>query len=164
MKTNAFLNGWSRIASGLDVRVEHGVPVRLSNTGTTSHISKQSISDRVRALTGLTVYLDDWVDITSDEQESPVCVDKREFIEVLRRLAMSSAALFVDRFHKPIDRNAVDWDNAKYSCDFNHALEHCCIPYGTLNKDNYFDFYIKTMHEESSRLVEEGASPIVEAE
>jgi len=156
------INGWNRIASGLDVEVEHGVPVRISNRS--SHINKQSISDKVRALTGLTVSVDNWVNITADEQESYVCVDKREFIEVLRRLALSSAALFVDRFHKPIDRSAVDWDNAEYNYDFNHALEHCCIPYGTLNKDYYFEDYIKAMHEESLRLIDEGVTPIVEAE
>lgn len=156
------INGWNRIASGLDVEVEHGVPVRISNRK--SHINKQSISDKVRALTGLTVSVGNWVNITADEQESNVCIDKREFIEVLRRLALSSAALFVDRFHKPIDRSAVDWDNAEYNYDFNHALELCCIPYGTLNKDYYFENYIKAMHDESLRLIDEGVTPIVEAE
>jgi len=164
MQIDAYLNGWNRIATGLDVEIEHGVPVRISNTRTNRNVNKQSISDRVLALTGLTVSVDNWVSVSADEQESSVCIDKREFIEVLRRLALSSAALFVDRFHKPIDRYAVDWDKAEYDCDFNHAVEHCRISHGLLNKDHYFDFYIKTMHEESLRLIEEGISPIVEAE
>ena len=164
MQIDAFFNGWNRIATGLDVEIEHGVPVRISNTRRDRKVNKQSISERVLALTGLTVSVENWVNISADEQESSVSIDKREFIEVLRRLALSSAALFVDRFHKPIDRYAVDWDKAEYDCDFNHAVEHCRIPYGTLNKDYYFDFYLKTMHEESLRLIEEGISPIVDAE
>lgn len=164
MQIQASADGWNRIASGVDVEVEHGVPVRISNTTTSSLISKQTISERVRALTGLKVSLNDWVDISADEKESSVCIDKRQFTEVLRRLALSSAALYVDRYRKPIDHSAVDWDYAEYNQDFNHAVEHCCIPYGSLNKDYYFDDYIKTMHEESQRLIERGISPIVEAE
>ena len=72
--------------------------------------------------------------------------------------------MFVDRFHKVIDASAVDWDEAEYNYDFNHAIEHCCIPYGTINKSDYFSNYIKTMHEESTRLINEGVSPLVEAE
>ena len=72
--------------------------------------------------------------------------------------------MFVDRFHKVIDGGAVDWNDAEYSYDFNHAVEHCCIPYGTISKSDYFSNYIKTMHEESVRLINEGESPLVEAE
>ena len=157
-------NGWNRIASGLDVEIKHGVPVRISNTRAGRHLNQQSISHKIRKLTGLTVSVDDRINVTPDEQEWSVCIDKKQFVEVLRRLALSSAAMFVDRFHKPIDSNAVDWDRAEYTYDFNHAIKHCCIPYGTLNKDYYFDDYIKAMHEESVRLFEEGISPLVEAE
>lgn len=157
-------DGWKRIESCLDVEIEHGVPVRISNTDTKRRLNERSISHKIHKLTGLKVTVDNWINITPGEQEWSVCVDKKEFVEVLRRLALSSAAMFVDRYHKPIDRNAVDWDRAEYSYDFNHAIEYCCIPYGTLNKDYYFDNYIKTMHEESVRLFEEGISPLVEAE
>jgi len=157
-------NGWNRITTNLDVKVEHGIPVRISNISTNHHLNKPSISNKIHKLTGLTASVDDWINIAPDEQEWSLCIDKNEFAEVLRRLALSSAAMFVDRYHKPIDRNAVDWDNAEYACDFNHAIENCCIPYGTLNKDYYFDDYIKTMHEESIRLFEEGISPLVQAE
>lgn len=157
-------DGWNRIASGLDVEVEHGVPVRISNTGQYSSLSEQSVSSKIHKLTGLTVSVDDWINISPGEQEWTVCIDKTEFVEVLRRLALASAAMFFDRFHKPIDANAVDWDRAEYTYDFNHAIEHCCIPYGTLNKDYYFEAYLKTMHEESVRLFDQGISPLVEAE
>ena len=157
-------NGWNRIASKLDVEVEHGVPVRISNTNKNRQLDQRSISKKIHKLTGLSVSVDEWINITPGEQEWSVCIDKREFVEVLRRLALASAAMFVDRFHKPIDHNAVDWDSAEYTYDFNHAVEHCCIPYGTLNKNYYYDDYIKTMHEESLRLYEEGISPLVEPE
>ena len=157
-------NGWNRIATNLDVEVEHGVHVHISNNNTNRVLNPHLISNEIHKLTGLAVSVDDWINITPDEHEWSVCVDKNEFAEVLRRLALSSAAMFVDRFHKPIDSNAVDWDNAEYTYDFNHAIEHCCIPYNTLNKDYYYDDYIKAMHKESVRLFEEGISPLVEAE
>lgn len=162
-------SGWSRIAPMLDVEVLHGVPVRVSKTVTSHHIEPQAvdenlISEKIHELTGLGVSVYDWTSISSNEQEWSVCIDKNEFEEVLHRLALSSAALFVDRFHKPIDRNAVDWDDAEYTLDFNHALQYCCIPWDTLKKSDYFDRYVTDMHRESLRLVDAGISPTVEAE
>ena len=164
MPINPSTSGWSRVDSGIDVEIQHGVPVRVSNTDTKQHLSEKMISKQVHDLTGLKVSIQGWVNINPDEQEWSVCVDKADFEEVLRRLALSSAAMFVDRHHKAIDRNAVDWDSAEYTYDFNHAIEHCCIPWGTLNKKDYFDQYVKAMHEESVRLINEGISPLVEAE
>jgi hypothetical protein len=164
MQTQSSRDGWNRIASDLDVEIEHGVPVRISSKTPGRDINIQSISEQLQALTGLRVTLNGRIDISSDEQEISVCIDKNEFAEVLRRLALSSAALFVDRYRRPIDHSAVDWDCAEYNRDFNHAVEYCCIPYGSLNKDLYFEDYIKTMHEESLRLIEEGITSFVEAE
>ena len=157
-------SGWRRIESGLDVEFKHGIPVRISNTDTSHNLDERAVSKKLHELTGFTVSMHDWININADEQEWSVCIDKREFEEVLHRLALSSAAMFVDRFHKVIDGGAVDWDDAEYNYDFNHAVEHCCIPYGTMNKSDYFSNYIKTMHEESVRLINEGVSPLVEAE
>ncbi len=166
MSMNTCISGWCRTDSGLDVEFQHGVPVRISNTDTSHILDERAVSKKLHELTGFTVSIHDWKNINAGEQEwsGSVCIDKREFEEVLRRLALSSAAMFVDRFHKAIDSNAVDWDVAEYNYDFNHAVEHCCIPYGTINKSNYFSDYIKTMHEESARLINEGVSPLVEAE
>ena len=169
MPSNTSLNGWSRVASGLDIEVQHGVPVRISNTKIsgsrkTEEFNETSVTDKIFELTGFNVSMHDWMSVTADEQEWSVCIDKKEFTEVLKCLAISSAAMFVDRFHKAIDHNAVDWDNAEYNYDFNQAVVHCCIPHGSLNKDHYFEQYIKTMHEESIRLIDDGISPMVEAE
>ena len=164
MSMNICESGWCRIEQGLDVEFQHGVPVRISNTDTSHELDERTVSKKLYELTGFTVSMHDWININAGEQEWSVCIDKREFEEVLRRLALSSAAMFVDRFHKVIDASVVDWDEAEYNYDFNHAVEHCCIPYGTINKSDYFSDYIKIMHEESARLINEGVSPLVEAE
>lgn len=169
MLNNNTLDGWNRVASGLDIEVQHGVPVRISNTKTAGahraqDFNEASVTEKIFELTGFNVSMHDWMSVTANEQEWSICVDKREFTQVLKRLALSSAAMFVDRFHKAIDDNAVDWDSAEYNYDFNQAVEHCCIPHGTLNKNHYFEQYIKIMHEESVRLINDGISPMVEAE
>lgn len=164
MPMNTCHDGWHRIESGLDVELQHGIPVRISNTDTSHRLDERTVSKKVHDLTGFTVSMHDWININADEQEWSVCIDKKEFEEVLHRLALSSAAMFVDRFHKVIDGSTVDWDDAEYTFDFNHAVEHCCIPYGTINKNDYFSNYIQAMHEESARLINEGVSPLVEAE
>ena len=164
MPINICHSGWRRIESGLDVEFQHGIPVRISNTDASHHLDELSVSEKIRELTGFTVSMHDWININAGEQEWSVCIDKTEFEQVLHRLALSSAAMFVDRFHKAIDSSATDWDDAEYTYDFNHAIEHCCMPYGTISKNDYFNNYIKTMHEESARLINEGVSPLVEPE
>ena len=152
MPMNTCHSGWSRLEPGLDVEFQHGIPVRISNTDTSRYLDQRTVSKKIHDLCGFTVSIHDWININADEQEWSVCVDKKEFEEVLRRLALSFAAMFVDRYHRVIDGGAVDWDNAEYTYDFNHAVEHCCIPYGTINKSDYFSNYIKSMHEESAHF------------
>lgn len=161
---NTVESGWNRMSSGLDVEVVHGIPVRVSSTNNTHQSDEIVISEKISALTGLAVSVSDWKCISTDEQEWSVCIDKKEFREVLHRLALASAAMFVERYHKPIDKNAVDWDSAEFDYDFNHALEHCCIPMGSVNKKDYIDRYLSDMHTESERLVAAGIAPFVEAE
>ena len=157
-------DGWNRIASGLDLEALHGIPIGISNNRNQSLLNNENISDKVLELTGLRVSVQNWVNVSKDEQKSQVCIDRKQFEEVLHRLALSSAAMFVDRYHRPIDRYAIDWDASEYNYDFNHAIEYCCIPYDSLNKEQYFKNYIQAMHDESVRLVDEGITPFVEAE
>jgi hypothetical protein len=164
MATHIVDSGWSRLSSALDVELLHGVPIRVSNSDTSAHIDEKLITDKISALTGLSVSVCDWISLSAKEQEWSVYVDKKEFSEVLHRLALASAAMFVDRYHKSIGRNAVDWDSAEFNYDFNHALEHCGIPWDTLNKSAYFERYVTDMHEESVRLINSGIAPQVEAE
>jgi len=169
MSFNITDNGWSRVTPVLDVEVLHGVPVRVSKAESSpqtdiQQIDESLIAEKVHELTGLHVSVCDPKNVSANEQEWSVCVDRQEFEEVLHRLALASAAMFVDRFHKAIDRNDVDWDSAEYNYDFNHALERCCLPWGALNKNEYFERYVDYMHKESLRLVYEGISPYVGAE
>ena len=107
----------------------------------------------------------DWVSCgDTSEHEARLHVDGSQFSEVLRRLALSSAALYVDRFHKPVTPDSVDWDNAEFATDFNHAIEHCGLELDRVSMDKYFDTYVIAMHAETSRLVDAGISPMVEAE
>jgi len=62
---------------------------------------------KIHDLTGLTVSMHDCININADEEEWSVYIDKKEFEEVLHVMALSSAAVFVDRFHKVIDSSAV---------------------------------------------------------
>jgi hypothetical protein len=51
-----------------------------------------------------------------------------KFVEVLSRLALSSAAIYVDRFHGVLDSNAMEWIYQENSFDFNQTIERCRIP------------------------------------
>lgn len=164
MQSKATLTGWKRVTPALDVEVRHGIPVHVYCSDYVQPYHDRQITDRIHAVTGLAVSVHDGAKLSAKEHEWSVCVDKNKFEEVLHRLALASAAIFVDRFHKPIDDSAVDWNAAEFSYDFNHAIEHCCIPIGTLDKQSYFDRYAKVMKNESVRLIDAGISPLVEAE
>jgi len=93
-----------------------------------------------------------------------VFVSGKDFAEVLRRLALSSAAMFIDRFHKPVDAGDVDWDRLEYLKDFREALDHCGLAWGDIDKDAHLDGYLETMHIETQRLAQSTDSPMVEPE
>jgi hypothetical protein len=164
MQAKTSLSGWKRVTPALDVEVQHGVPVHVYCNDTVRPYDDHQIVDRVHELTGLTVSVHEAINLSTKESEWSVCVNKSEFEEVLHRLALASAAMFVDRFHKPIDDSAVDWNEAEFTYDFNHAVEHCCIPWDALNKRRYFERYKHVMEREVLRLVNTGISPLVEAE
>jgi hypothetical protein len=79
-------------------------------------------------------------------------------------LALASAALFIDRFHKPVDASAVDWDRLEYLTDFREALDHCGLASDDIDKDAYRDDYLETMHRETQRLAQSTDTPLVEPE
>lgn len=157
-------DGWTRISPAVDVEIVHGIPVRVTYADGKHRLDESMLTDRIHELTGLTVSVQDWVSTSPDEQEWSVCVDRDDFPQVLHRLALASAALFVDRFHKAIDDGSVDWDREEFRAGFNHALEHCHIPWGELDRNAYMDDYLADMHNESNRLIKQGISPHIEAE
>jgi len=158
-------NGWISLSNGFDVEMQYGIPVRLSNNGLDIPSDDALLVDEVTSLSDLTVVISGWEAADEPgEQEARLCVDTLQFEQVLRRLALASAALFVDRYHTPIDQDSVDWDNAEYAKDFNHAVECCCLDQGEMDRKEYFTFYVEQMHAETKRLIETGESPLVENE
>ena len=165
MTDNTMQNGWVSLSNGFDVELQHGIPVRLSNNGLDIPSDDALLVEEVTRLSGLTVVISGWEDADEPgEQEARLCVDALEFEQVLRRLALASAALFVDRYHTPIDQDSVDWDNAEYARDFNHAVECCCLDQGEMDRKQYFNIYVELIHAETKRLIDAGESPMVDTE
>ena len=96
-------NGWLRLNSGFDVELIHGIPVMLSDNGLSGSGDDAELDDAISSLSGLRSIILGWHEAeNSKKRETALCIDALQFEEVLRRLAVASAALFVDRFHKPI--------------------------------------------------------------
>lgn len=158
-------NGWHRLPSGFDVEIRHGIPVRISNNGRTGAVSDTKLCEEVRVAAGLPVMSGEWsAGERAGEREVPLYVASAAFPEVLQRLACASAAVFVDRFHKPVDAGDVDWDRMEYLKDFSAALAHCRLTAREVGQDSGFDDYVTTMHREARRLAQLRTPPPVEPE
>ena len=158
-------NGWVTLSNGFDVELLHGIPIRLSNNGLDIPADDASLVEEVSKLTELTVVIKGWEESEEcGEQEAALCVDALQFEEVLRRMALASAALFVDRYHTAIEQDSVDWDSAEYARDFNHAVDCCCLDASDMDRKEYYSNYVAHMHSESKRLLDSDEPPIVEAE
>lgn len=158
-------NGWVTLSNGFDVELLHGLPMRLSNNGIDVPADDAELVAEVTQLTGLTVVISGWQNAAEPgEQETALCIDPLQFEEVLRRMALASAALFVERYHTTLHEDSVDWDNAEYARDFNHAVECCCLDQGEMNREDYFSVYAREMHAETKRLIDSGESPLVDTE
>ena len=158
-------NGWERLPSGFDVEFRHGIPVQVSDNGKGLTITESVLVEEITALGKLHVQLGEWKSAEdADEHEARVFVSDKEFAEVLRRLALSSAAVFVDRFQKAVDAGDPDWDRMEYLKDYREALDHCGLAWGDVDKDAYVDDYVETMHRETRRLAQSTDTPLVEPE
>ena len=94
-------------------------------------VPEDVLLEEVSALGKLHVCLGAWESgERAGEHEASLTVSGREFAEVLRRLAVSSAELFVERYHKPVDEGDTDWDKLEYLKDFRAALEFCGLAWG----------------------------------
>jgi hypothetical protein len=162
---HTFSNGWKRLANGFDVEFRHAIPVRLSDNGDPGRTPEPELLEEIARIGGLHVRLGRWLPGEHpNEHEARLYVENEELPEVLRRLAKSSAAMFVERYHKPIDREDVDWDRLEYVKDLRTALEDCGMQWKDIDRDAFLDDYLDTMHEESRRLAESKTSPRVEPE
>jgi len=158
-------DGWLRLDNGFDVEFVHGIPAVVSDNGLAGPTDDAELVDKVSKLSGLRTTIMGWHQRDdSKELETALCIDALQFKDVLKRLAISSAALFVDRYHTPIGEDSVDWDREEYDRDFNRALEHCDLHSTDIEKDDYFDMYRNVMHIEATRLIEEGTLPPIEPE
>ena len=158
-------NGWESLPNGFDVEFRHSIPVKVSDNGRGMTVPEDVLLEEVSALGKLHVCLGDWESgERAGEHEACLTVSGREFAEVLRRLAIASAALFVERYHKPVDDNDVDWDRLEYLKDFSTALECCGLAWGDVDMDDCFDDYAAVMHRETRRLAQSGELPLVQPE
>jgi hypothetical protein len=159
------MNGWERLPNGFDVEFRHSIPVRISDNGRGMTVPEAVLLEEVTALGKLRMSLGEWVPgERAGEHEACLYVSGGEFTEVLRRLAACSAALFVERYHKPVDERDVDWGRLEYLKDFGAALEFCRLTEGDADRDACFDDYIKVMQRETRRLAQSGELPLVEPE
>jgi len=159
------MNGWERLPNGYDVEFRHGIPVRLADNGRGSAVPGEVLCEEISALARLHVQLGEWTaGEKAGEREAPLFVSGSELPEVLKRLARSAAAVFVDRYRRPVRDGDVDWDRMEYLKDFRAALEHCRLAWSDVDKDACFDDYVATMHRETRRLARSKTLPPVEPE
>ena len=165
MTDSPLLHGWQRLSNGFDVEFRHGIPVRLSDNGKALPASGSALPDEIASLAGLRIRLGEWLPGEKpDEREARIVVSGDQLAEVLHRLALSSAAVFYDRFRKPLDKEDIDWDTLEYANDFHTALECCALGWNEVDKEAYTGDYVETMHRETLRLAELRESPLVEPE
>ena len=165
MDITTMRNGWERLPNGFDVEFRDNIPVRLSDNGKGLSVPEETLIEEVTTLCALHVQLGRWQPgEKKGEYEAPLFISNKELREVLRLLALSSAAMFYDRFHKPVDQDDPDWDRLEYLKDLATALDHCKLDMNDINQDVYRDEYVTTMHEETRRLSTLTETPLVEPE
>lgn len=165
MNNRTITNGWERLPSGYDVEFIDNVPVRISDNGSDPPTPGTELVEQIEALTALQVRLGEWESgERQNEHEARLLVSDKQFAEVLQRLALSSAAVFFDRFQKAVGKDDVDWDRMEYLKDFRTALEHCGMRWGDVDQDAFLADYGETMHQETRRLAQAAKMPPVEPE
>ncbi len=158
-------NGWESLPNGFDVEFRHSIPVRISDNGHGLTFPEDVLTEEVSALGGLHVSLGDWeAGERTGEHEASLTVSGQDFPEVLRRLAVSSAALFVERYHKTVGIRDVDWDRMEFFKDFRAAIRICGLEPDSVDMNDHFNAYVAAMHDEAERLIRTGELPRVEPE
>ena len=144
---------WARLKSGFDVMLEHGVACRISNNKLPIPDSPKDLQREILELTGIHVTIGHWVPGEGEgELEAPLKVEKSDLQLILEKLAVYSAALFVDRFNRAINQNDPDWDETAYHEDFARALNYCGLAWGEVKPQAYYERYRIAMEQETAKL------------
>jgi len=158
-------HGWEHLPCGCDLELRHGIPVRLSSRDDAPDIPTATLCGEIEAHTGLRVNLAEWLPgEEAEEVQAKIRVSGEQLAEVLKRLALSAATLFYDRYRKPVDRDDVDWDTLEFANDFRRALDYCGLDWNDIDRDACKAGYLETMHAETRRLAAATESPRVEPE
>jgi hypothetical protein len=148
---------WARLENGFDIMLEHGVPCRISNNKLPIPGSPKELQQKILELTGLHATIGHWVPGEGDgELEAPLTVEKSDLQRVLEKLALYSAAVFVDRFNRAINQNDPDWDETQYHEDFARALKYCGLAWGEVKPQACYERYRIAMEQETAKLAYAG--------
>lgn len=144
-------HGWITLAGNVEVHLDHGVPTAVCVKSAAP--DGAALVRQIGELTGLKVTFGSWHPVArASEQEAPVVIAREGLAEVVKRLAMASAQVFVEYYHKPVDEEDTDWDPEEFAQDFGNALKYCGLQWSEVDQDSYFRIYREVMHAETARL------------
>lgn len=145
----AFLNGWVMLPCGADLLLEHGIPVRVW-AGEWEDINRAHVVADIQMMSSLHVHLADAVDADGELAVQVSCAD---IPEMLRRLAMVSAATFVDRYQKPIGEESADYDEEAFAQDMSEVLARCGLQWSDVDRASCRQTYSDALHAAADALV-----------
>lgn len=148
----ALMEGWVPLHSGAEVHLMHGLPDRVWMEGSMPP-SGAELADEIFGVSGLHVRLGDWQTAAGELQfEAMVTVVREDLPEVLRRLAIASAEVYYDRYHKTMGPDDTDWDDEAYAQDFDMALHLCGLHWGEVDEAQLRNEYCEAMHRASDLI------------
>ncbi|MGE5465857.1 MAG: hypothetical protein ACM3Y9_00360 [Ignavibacteria bacterium] len=152
----AFFHGWISLPSQGELYLEHGVP-RQVRVPDAQAVDVERLLDEVEDVTGLHVTIGRWLsDAEAGDMEAVIQVHAEDVTEVLRRLAQRSAEAFYDRYHKPMDRSDIDFDEEAYAQDISEALAVCGLQWRQIDDSALRFIYERALH---SAVAEIAANP-----
>jgi len=149
---SAYMHGWISLPSACDMLLENGVPVAVRAHGKQA-VDMERLVDDIAAVSGLHVTVGPWrTSDAAEDMKATLHVDAQEIDEVLRRLAQASAAVFYDRYHKPIDATDTDFDDEAYAYDFGCAMEVCGLHWNQTDERGLRQDYLRRLHQAAAEM------------
>mgnify|MGYP001563541283 CR=1 FL=1 len=150
-------HGWVSLGNGAEVHLDHGVPTDVCMMHAAAAPSPAALAGKIADLTGLRVSVGEWrAGETAAERLAAVRVSREHLNEVLRRLALASARVFVDYYHKAVDDEDPDWDPEEFAVDFSNAMKYCGVGWSDVDPEACFKLYREVMRAETARLAAPG--------